>query len=124
MRTLTARLLLLAILTAGCGRGDTPASSSAPPNDRNATADSLNVNGVRYELPQTGSDMDRATEFLKAVRADGVSWSGGGHTLEVAGGKIKVDGKDHGTIQQGDTLRLAPDGQLFVNGKRREATGK
>jgi hypothetical protein len=61
---------------------------------------------------------------LRAVRGDGISWSGGGHTFEVAGGKIKLDGKDHGTVKQGDSVRLTPDGQLFVNGEWREATGK
>jgi hypothetical protein len=117
MRAEAARFLLLAVLIPACARSGSPVPPPAP-------ADDLQAHGVRYDLPLTGSDVDRASEFLRAVRADGISWSGGGHTLEVAGGKIKLDGKAHGTVKQGDTVRLAPDGQLFVNDERREATGK
>jgi hypothetical protein len=120
MRSIGAKIFLLVALTAGCGRGD----SSATPTTPTTPADNLQANGIRYDLPLTGSSMDRATEFLRAVRADGISWSGGGHTLEVAGGKIKLDGKDHGAVKQGDTVRLAPDGQLFVNGHQRHADEK
>ena len=44
--------------------------------------------------------------------------------MEVAGGKVEVDGKAHGTVKQGDTARLAPDGQLFVKGERRDPGGQ
>jgi hypothetical protein len=117
MRAVGPRFLLVVILAAGCGRGDPPTSSSA-------SADHLQAHGVRYDLPLMGSATERATEFLGAVRPDGISWSGEGHTLEVTGGKVKLDGKSHGTIKQGDAVRLAPDGKLFVNGERRAPSGQ
>jgi hypothetical protein len=116
MRVVTLWFFLLAVLLTGCRRGD-------PPVPQPGSADDLKAHGVRYDLPLKGSDTDRATEFLRAVRPDGISWSGEGHTLEIAGGRVKVDGKAHGTVNQGDTVRLAPDGQLFVNGERREPRG-
>jgi hypothetical protein len=79
----------------------------------------MNANGVRYDLPLSGSDMDRASEFLKAVRPNGLSWSRGGHMLEVADGKITLDGKPHGTVKSGDGVKLTRDGVLSVNGERR-----
>jgi hypothetical protein len=50
----------------------------------------------------------------------GVSWSGRAHTLEVADGKIKLNGKDHGTVKAGDTVKLTADGALSVNGEKRQ----
>ena len=118
MRAIASRFLLLAVLALGCSRGDSTSRQTTPVDD-------LQAHGVRYDLPLTGSSIsDRATEFLRAVRADGIVWSGGGHTLEVAGGKIKLDGKAHGPVKQGDTVRLTSEGQLFVNNERREATGE
>jgi tetratricopeptide (TPR) repeat protein len=80
----------------------------------------LNANGVRYDLPLTGTDSARGAEFLRAVRPNGLSWSGGGHTLEVADGKITLDGKSYGTVRSGDVVKLMPDGELSVNGQKRQ----
>jgi hypothetical protein len=106
-------LLLAAPLPAtGCGRPDAP-SSAAP------AADHFSANGVRYDLPLAGSDAERAAAFLRAVKPDGLSWAGGGHTLEVAGGKVTLDGRPCGAVRPGDRVRLTADGDLFFNDERR-----
>jgi hypothetical protein len=107
--------LLLAVLASGCSHGDSSTPASAP-------VDHLQANGIRYDLPLTGSNADRTREFLQAVRAGGLSWSGSGHTLVVADGKITLDGKAHGAVKHGDTVRLTADGQLFINNQRRQPT--
>jgi hypothetical protein len=105
-------VLFLAVALIGCKRSDQPSPSDPP--------DNLNVNGVRYELPLTGSDLDRATGFLQAVQPNGLKWSGGGHTLEVADGKISLDGKPYGMVKAGDVVKLTAEGILFVNGEQRQ----
>jgi hypothetical protein len=63
--------------------------------------------------------MERANEFLAAVKPDGVSWSGRGHALVVAGSKISLDGKSCGVAKSGDVVRVTPEGALFVNDEKR-----
>jgi hypothetical protein len=111
-RSLFGLVLVLAVAPAGCGGRSTPSPPAAAP-------DSLNAHGVRYELPLTGSDTERAAEFLRAVRPNGLSWSGGGHTLEVADVKVTLDGKPRGSVKAGDVVKLTADGTLSVNGEKR-----
>jgi hypothetical protein len=111
-RSLLWLVLVLALTPAGCGGRSTTSAPAARP-------DSLNANGVRYELPLTGGDSERAAEFLRAVRPNGLSWSGGGHTLEVADGRLTLDGKPRGSVKSGDFVKLTADGTLTVNGEKR-----
>jgi hypothetical protein len=58
-------LIAVSMASPGCGRSDAPSPAVPAP-------DNLNANGIRYDLPISGSDMDRAIEFLKAVKPDGL----------------------------------------------------
>ncbi len=111
-RAATGLLMAIAVALPGCGRGDAPVSSSPAKDD-------LQAYGIRYDLPIAGEGMDRSNEFLRAVKPDGVSWTGGGHTLEVSAGKVTLDGKPCGVVNPGDRIRLTSDGSLFVNDERR-----
>src|SRR5262245_49748488 len=43
----------------------------------------------------------------------------GPHKIKVVNGAMTLDGKDCGTIQQGDKIRFTADGKLYVNGVER-----
>jgi hypothetical protein len=47
------------------------------------------------------------------------SFTVGKNTLELKGGRVFANGKDHGPVKEGDSVLLDADGQLSVNGEKR-----
>ena len=45
----------------------------------------------------------------------------GTHTLVVRNGRLTANGKDGGAVKAGDKILLDKDGQLYVNGVRRDS---
>lgn len=74
-----------------------------------------NVGGIHYDLPSESVNANLVDGNLRADIE--------GHRLEVVNGQITYDGAAYGPIGRGDTLRLTKDGQVFINGERREPRG-
>ncbi len=77
----------------------------------------VNVNGVVFELPWRVD----AIEALKAVGPKGITFRKGDRTVEVANGRVKLNGKDYGPVNAGDRVTLTEAGVLSVNGEQRKA---
>jgi hypothetical protein len=50
---------------------------------------------------------------------EAITVSLGPHTGTIKNGKFTIDGKDCGTVKPGDTIKVAPDGSVSVNGVSR-----
>lgn len=73
--------------------------------------------GINYELP---TDESAQVFVPKVTTATGLKWTGGVHELEVIAGRITFNGKDYGTVNRGDRIKVSPLGKLTVNGGERK----
>ncbi len=92
---MTVLALLLGLLSAtGCATG---------------VVDVGNWYGVGYRL-QTGPSID--------IRDDGADLHvrTSGYTLDVVGGRLRLDGADLGSVSPGDHVDVTASGRLAVNG--------
>ena len=90
---------------AGCRK---PTSTLAPTNAPSQSP------SVSYEVRGEG---DAVT---KGITENG-SFASGKYTLELKAGRVFANGKDYGSVQEGDSVLLERDGQLFVNGEMRQS---
>lgn len=70
--------------------------------------------GVRYEWP-------KGTGFLKSL--DEMYFRGDAIRCKVVKRELLVDDRSFGEFEPGDCVRIAADGRVFVNGKRRSSIG-
>jgi hypothetical protein len=71
----------------------------------------VNVNGHR----STSRDADGKESLLE----EDVSVAYGSHSVKILNGKLTVDGKDHGAVKTGDTIKLSSAGVVSVNDAQR-----
>jgi hypothetical protein len=101
-----ASLFMIGIILTCAGCGDRPAPTTP------SQAKPVSVN---YEI------RDPAGGFSKGTCYDGVFTAGGDKLkLEIKDGRVRANGKDCGTVKDGDSVLLDKDGKLTVNGQPRE----
>jgi hypothetical protein len=70
------------------------------------------INGISYEV-HGGSGVS------VEVTNNAIKITSGKKVIEIKDGRIFLNGKDRGPIQSGDSLVVAADSQLSVNGEKR-----
>jgi hypothetical protein len=56
--------------------------------------------------------------------AIGFKLTGDNQVLELLNGRLKLNGKEYGTVKAGDLAKVTEDGKVFVNGEERKPDGK
>ncbi len=70
------------------------------------TVGSFSISNTVRNGEQDGEKVERA------------EYGWGGHALKIDQGRLTFDGKDCGTLKEGDRVRVDKDGRLSVNGAR------
>ena len=100
MQRMGVLLTMMVAVVAGCNRGGPTATPSEP-----------KAANVSYEV--------RGEASITRGVAESGTFRTGKNTLELRGGRVFANGKDHGPVKGGDTVLLDRDGQLSVNGEKR-----
>jgi hypothetical protein len=100
-------LLLAAALAAGCSRSN-PTPTAAAPGPESAVGPSYS-----YEVRGEGA-------VSHGTASEPLSVSAGKNALTIKDGRLTVNGKDYGTVKSGDSIVVDRDGQVSINGAKRE----
>jgi len=84
---------------------------------------SLVFHGVRFYLPWK-VDPDQIVASRPRPPAVGFTLSNGNWILEYLDGRLKLNGKQYGTVKAGDTVKVTEDGKVLVNGEERQPDSK
>ena len=110
MRQAIVAVVLFSLLPAGCNR--------EPPVPATHNYDLF---GGRYfvDIETVGSfsmsnNVTNRQEGDKSVQLAEYKWQG--HSLRLDNGKLTFDGKDYGSLKDGDRVRVDKDGRLSING--------
>jgi hypothetical protein len=95
----------LLIAVGGCG-----AKPAAP---------SVSINGIQFELPWRVDDVEAIKVAQRDSAGQGITLANERYTLEVAGGRGQLNGKDFGPVNRGDQVRLTQADVVSVNGVER-----
>ncbi len=112
--------ILLVLLVAGCSQQ----SGSNPPRAETTEPGKsriLHLNGIDFELPFAVDNVDAIKAAQRDVQKKGCTLANDRFKLEVAGGRLKLNGQDRGAVGPGDRVVLTDDGRLTVNGNERKA---
>lgn len=102
-RWMVASVCLAVLVLLGCGGTPAPAVQ---------VVHAGKTNGVSYEVRGTGQPKESRT-------ADGdVEVTLGANSLAIKGGRVVVNGKDHGPVEEGDSVVLDEQGKLTVTPKK------
>lgn len=71
----------------------------------------LNINGQRGTTRDSAGKESLVEEDITAIF--------GSHSVKILNGKLTVDGKDHGAVKTGDTIKLTSAGKVSVNDTER-----
>ena len=106
-------VFLVVVLGIGQGCGTKSASDQA----------SLVFYQVRFYLPWK-VDPKQMVASRPRPPAIGFTLSSGNWILEYLNGRLKLNGRDYGTVKEGDSVQVTEDGKVFVNGEERKSDGK
>jgi hypothetical protein len=104
-------LVLVAVLVAAGAFGGWRATDSALPDNH-----ILTVYGIVFDLPW---QVYPAPELKAAPLSASTNFkfTRGEFRLEIFDGRLKLNGKEYGPLNQGDHVRITKKGEVFVNGK-------
>ena len=106
-------VFLVAVLGIGQGCGTKSTTDDA----------SLVFYQVRFYLPWK-VDPEQMVASRPRPPAVGFTLSSGNWVLEYLNGRLKLNGKDYGTVKARDSVKVTEDGKVFVNGEERQPDGK
>jgi hypothetical protein len=94
---------VLAVLLTACGK---PTVAVTVQSDR-----TIEAHGIKYRVPwETSSHTQWPTSF---------TYEGEPFTISEIGGRLRVDRKDYGRVQAGDTVSVLKGGKVLVNDAER-----
>lgn len=100
----TAALLLLGLATAACSSGTAGGEQQAG----SVPLARLSVNGIHFEGSHIGPT---------AMRNGRLRTSLSGHALSLEQHKLRVDGREYGTLRPGNTVTVTDSGTVLINGQ-------
>lgn len=78
---------------------------------------------VRFYLPWK-VDPEQMVASRPRPPAVGFTLRNGDRILEYLNWRLKLNGKDYGTVKAGDSVKVTEDGKVFVNEEERQPEGK
>jgi hypothetical protein len=116
-----ALLVAWLLMITGCGRRVlTLPTNVVATGTKTQQTSTMHINGIDYELPWPVDAVEAIKAGQLEAQQKGFAFANDHYKLDVVNGQLKLNGKEYGSINRGDRVKLTEGGVLSVNGGERK----